>query len=365
MARILQIITLSEVGGAQQVVLQIASALAAAGHEVDVACRPGGGWLEERLSQKGIWVIPLPRMRREIAPRDDIATIQHLVHLIRSRHYDLVHCHSTKAGTLGRIAAAMASTPALFTVHGWAFSHGVPLRRRLMAMMAERLLASRTERIICVSEYDRDLALRYRIADSKRLIVIHNGIPDLPRPMVASRARDSVCIVMVARFSRPKDQSTLIQAASHLRGDWGVWLVGDGRNLASAKALVQHLDIENRVRFWGERMDAAALMAQCDIVALISHWEGLPISILEGMRAGLPVVATDVGGVDEAVRHGVNGFLVQRGDVQALTYYLQLLLDNPILRTMMGNQSRSFFEKYFTEDKMIDALMQLYNSLIG
>lgn len=362
--RVLQVITLSEVGGAQVVCLNLAQGLARHGFKVDLACQPGG-WLENRAREVGLDVFPLPHMRRSISPLKDAQTLHQLVSLVRRNGYDIVHCHSTKAGILGRLASAICGVPSVFTVHGWAFSEGVNSKRRRLALLLERLMGHFPAWLVCVSYYDYHLVLRFGVPCAGHLSVIWNGIEDIPARFLARPEEGSpINIIMVARFSAQKNHEELLHAVYKLRGEFKLTLVGDGPLLTHCKAQMEQLRLSSRVEFLGERQDVPEILARSHIAVLCSHWEGLPISILEAMRAGLPVVATHVGGVPELVQHGTNGFLVPGGDIVALVASLQTLIDSPLLRQQMGRAGRIRMLQDFSLDRMIKQYIDLYGKVI-
>jgi glycosyltransferase involved in cell wall biosynthesis len=169
---------------------------------------------------------------------------------------------------------------------------------------------------------------------------------------------------MVARFNEQKDQTTLLKAIAQLKDDSiHLDLVGSGPSLESCKALAKSLGIENQVSFLGDRRDVPDLLAQSQIFILSTHYEGLPISILEAMRAGLPVVATSVNGIPEEVVDGKTGFLAPRQDVQALADALHTLINSPEIRQQMGKAGREKFEQEFTVERMITETREIYEAI--
>src|SRR5207249_37244 len=160
------------------------------------------------------------------------------------------------------------------------------------------------ECIVNVSDANRQLALQNGIAPERRMVVIHNGVSDTPHRAHAAAAGIPK-IVMVARFSEQKDQLGLLEALAQIDSPFRVVLVGNG------------------VEFLGIRTDIPEILSQCQIFALCTRWEGFPLSTIEAMRAGLPVVASDVGGVREAVQDGVTGLLTPPCDVPAFRNALQ------------------------------------------
>jgi glycosyltransferase involved in cell wall biosynthesis len=170
---------------------------------------------------------------------------------------------------------------------------------------------------------------------------------------------------MVARFEPQKDHTTLFHALVGLRGlDWHLDLIGDGPLLPQARELSARLGLGDRVQFWGQRRDVAMRLAQAQLALLISNWEGFPRSILEAMRAGLPVIASSVGGVAESVRDGETGFTVRRGDVDALRERLQRLMADPAARIQMGQRARQAYEREFTLEHTVERTLSVYHGVI-
>lgn len=356
--RVLEIITLGELGGAQTHLLDIVKNLK---DQFDFHVAIGEpGYLSEALQQEGIAVHRIPFLQRNISIINDTRAYKDICSLIRSIQPDLVCTHSSKAGFIGRKAAHKLGIPAVFTAHGWAFTDGVDYKKQKLYLQLEKLAAKWCDRIICVSEYDRQLGLNNGVASDDKVVTIHNGIPADISYNKASKDHP-LTIVMVARFAPPKDYALLLNAIKDLAvRNIEVHLVGDGPLLSDMQSLAGLLDLNDQIKFLGARMDVPGLLAQADIFILSSNWEGFPITILEAMRAGLPVICSDVGGCNEAVKDGENGFLVPRGDREALVQSLDVLIKDQNLRYQMGLKGRISFEKYFTVDRMVKQTKQVY-----
>jgi glycosyltransferase involved in cell wall biosynthesis len=360
--RILYTITLPVVGGAQSHVLELIRGFHT---RFDLRLATSAvGPLTEAAQALGVSVYLLPALGRSISPRDDLRALTDCVRLFRAVNPAIVHAHSSKAGLLSRIAGRLTRVPVIFTAHGWGFKPGVPLARRGIVWASEALAAPLSARIVCVSDYDKRLAEQYRVGDKQTLVAIYNGL-DSDAPLAAPEA-EPVNITMTARFLEPKEQQLLIRAFAVLRSDNALLtFVGGGEELPASRALAEQLGVISNVRFLGDRSDVAELLAQSQVFVLLSRYEGFPISILEAMRAGLPVVASNVGGVSEAVQHGVNGFLTQAGDVQAVARALHTLIDQPELRRQMGATGRQRFLQEFTRERMITQTEAVYRQLLG
>ena len=362
--RIAFIITRTDsVGGAQVHVRDLATRLLQDGHEPLVITGEAGPYTET-LTAAGIRSLACPDLCREIRPRQDARAFTTLRGAVRTFQPDLISTHSSKAGWLGRLAAKATGTPCLFTAHGWAFTHGVPNPHRTVYRVLERAAAPLAVKIVCVSEHDRQIGLAAGMA-TERLVTVHNGMPDVPARL---RARpgdgNPVRIVMVARMDRQKDHATLLQALRDIN-DVHVDLVGGGPGEASIRALAGDLGLSDRVHLLGQRNDIAEVLARAHVFALITHWEGFPRSTLEAMRAGLPVVVSDVGGAAEAVEEGATGYVVPRGDVAAVRERIAGLAGNAGLRRAMGTAGRRRYEAAFTFDHMFARTRGVYDEILA
>ncbi|MEM7770704.1 MAG: glycosyltransferase family 4 protein, partial [Cyanobacteria bacterium P01_A01_bin.37] len=334
------------VGGAQVHVRDLAKQLSQENHDVLVVTGTAGPY-NQVLDELAIKNYDIAHFVRSIHPLKDIQVLFELKKTIQSFQPDLVSTHSSKAGLLGRLACQWTSIPCLFTAHGWAFTPGVSVTRRKLYQKLEKLAEPWADQIICVSNYDRTLGIQAGM-NPERLITVHNGMPDIQPEYWADSVGDSVInLTMIARFDQQKDHSTLLRAIQPIE-NMHVNLVGDGPELNNAKALVAHLEIQDKVSFLGFRADIPELLAKSQIFALISHWEGFPRTIIEAMRAGLPVIASQVGGVSEAVLDGETGFCVARQDVATLRERLAKLVAEPELRVQMGQAGRRRYEANFT-----------------
>jgi glycosyltransferase involved in cell wall biosynthesis len=299
-----------------------------------------------------------------LRPIQDLKAIVNMYRLLRREKPALVHANSSKAGIVARVAAMLAGIPVVFTAHGWAFTEGVGSRRSMFYKWIEKSAAPLTQKIICVSGYDRKLALDYGVGDGARLLTVHNGVPDIAG-CVASHTNDVPRVVMVARFAAPKDHETLLHAVSLLKDcRFKVQCVGDGPLLDQSRLLSEKLGLQDVVEFLGARNDVFDILKNADIFTLISNWEGFPISVLEGMRAGLPVVATRVGGIPESVSDQHTGLLIEAGDRTGLANALRTLITQPELRKRMGCAGRESYLNAFTSERMVAETAEVYDSIL-
>ena len=375
--RILQVVTGSDWGGAQQHVLWLAKGLMERGFAVSVACQPGG-YLVGRLKEERIPVWVLPNMARRISPLRDWRTYRDLWRVLGEGTYDLVHAHSSKAGALARLAATSRGVPSVFTAHGLVFGNtAMPAWKRWSYGQAERFLGRATSHLITVSEADAHLARRYRPVAENRLTVIPNGVPvpslaDLAQLRTEGRRQlglrpDSAAVGVIARLHPDKDLTTWLRAAALVqkaRPGIEFVVIGDGPDAPALQRLARELGLEVSVRWAGEQPDAARLLPALDVFALSSVKEGLPITLLEAMAHGVPVVATAVGGIPEVVEDGVTGLLVPPRDPEALAEAeLRILAADQDLANA-GARGRERVEKDFSLEAMVARTAAVYERVL-
>jgi glycosyltransferase involved in cell wall biosynthesis len=361
MNSILYVITRSEHGGAQ---IHVRDLVAGFKDRFNIHVAVGDqGFLTRGVSRLGATVHQVTNLTQPINPLKDILAVRELIMLMRRIRPQLVHTHSTKAGLVGRLAARSVGIPVVFTAHGWAFSDGVPVHRKILGVLAERVATRWATQVITVSQYDRLLAQRYKLKYDNNFHVIHNGIPSI-LGQTYNGETSIIQLVMVARFTNQKDHAIVLQALQGIEHNVQICLVGDGPTRPRIERLAEQLGISDRVKFVGWRDDVHEILASANIYVLASNWEGLPICLLEAMRAGLPIVTSDVGGVREVIVDGETGFLVDRGDVAMLRDRLQRLLSDPELRNKMGKAGRKRYLEHFTVERMLDQTLQVYENAI-
>lgn len=351
------------IGGGQIHVRDLSKALQSRGVKVTVAAGSVGA-LQSELDAAGIRHIYVPGLQRTINPFSDLAAIISLRRHIRRLAPDLISCHTAKAGLVGRVAAVLEGVPSVFTAHGWQFAEGIPAWQKVIVLALEFVLARLTRRLITVSGYDRSLALKYRLATPSKVVLVHNGMPWLDASPREPGVADAIRLVMVARFQEQKDHGTLLRSLEPLDDlPWTLELIGDGPDKAHWESWVSKRGWSHRVRFSGQVLDVPARIQAADVFVLASLWEGFPRSILEAMRAGLPVIASDVGGVREAVT-AETGIVVPPRDVSALQGALGELIADASRRRALGAAGRLRYEQEFTFDAMLSKTLSVWSAAL-
>ena len=359
--KILYVITRAERGGAQVHLLDL---LAHLPPEIKPVIATGeDGFLCEEAASLGVPVRRIPHLMQPISPWNDLRALGEIIDTIRREAPDLVHAHTSKAGLLARLAARRTGTPAVFTAHTWSFADGISTGRRWLTIPLERFAAGLGGKIISVSQANKDMALRRAIAPADSVVRIWNGVPDVPL-RADPGSGNPLTLIMIARCVPQKDHLLLIEALTGLDADWRLLLVGDGPLRTRVDDAISRAGLRDRVECLGDRSDVASLLSAADLLVLATRWEGLPLCILEAMRAGLPVIATDVGGVREAVTDGVTGYLTPAGDVQQMRSRIRELLGSRQRLRSMGAAARARYEKDFNVQNMARATWALYREVM-
>lgn len=362
--KILYCITSGNWGGAQEHLFQLVKNESQNGNSIFLIMGNKGELYKRILGTHNVKIIILSELERSLNIFKDIRCIMSLRKLIKKIDPDIVHLHSSKAGAVGRIASFGLNCKVIFTVHGWAFTEGVTTWKRKFYVIIERLLYKLTDEVICVSNYDYQLGIKERVLKKEgKGIVIHNGIDtgvDFNNSKIISS--DQFVIVMVARFDIPKRQDILIRAISLLGDNVHLILIGDGPRLELSKKLSLKLGVSNKVDFLGFQRDVGKYLKDANVFALISDYEGLPISIIEAMKFGLPIIASNVGGVPELVK--LNGILVNN-QVNEVCDSLNYLSTQHMLAKKMGDISYNLFQNEFTLHKQLILTHKIYVELLS
>lgn len=357
--RVVLVITKGELGGAQTHVAELCGALRDRCDFLVLIGGSGQSPLGDALASMKIPVESVPGLSNAVSPPSLLASVRQVADHARAWRADVIHVHSAVAAVVGRIAGWVAAVPVVYTVHGFAFKPQVPPVRRFCAFVAERLLAPLSTHVICVSHAERELALKLGLPP-QRLSVISNGVSDS-----ALRSQPSslpATLIMVARMAPPKRHDLLLQALRVLQARGvaapqtvlagGGPLLAKWREAASASGL-------SCVSFCGDISDVDARLAQCQVFVLLSDHEGQPISVIEAMRAGLPIIASDLPGIRAQITPGVEGLLTCH-EPEAIADAVERVVSDPLLRARLGAAARRRFESEFSASCMAEQVAAVY-----
>ncbi|MFB6226493.1 MAG: glycosyltransferase family 4 protein [Candidatus Paceibacteria bacterium] len=369
--KILFTITKSTIGGAQTHISQLTSSLLEDGHKVGVISQPGG-WLEEDIKEKGAQFFPNKYLRNSYNPITLLNAIETTQEAINNFSPDLFSTHSSFAGFVGRLAAKKYDFPTVFTAHGWGFSTGTPVLQKIIVKNAEKLAAKYTDKIICVSNYDKKLAKENNIANPSKLTTIHNGteIPEIEYDQFPIQPDEKIKIVFVGRLSTQKAPLLLVKALDHLPQDLkqkvDLTLIGGGEKSTQIKNYLSGSDLSGQVELTGDisRDQVFEYLKQSHIFTLITNWEGFPRSILEAMSCGLPVIATNVAGIPESVTSQC-GILVEKDNLKDVTNAFKKMLSNPEEIEKKGKNARERCKNKFSIKNTIEGTKEVYRELLS
>ena len=357
--RLLLVATLAEVGGVATYLESLLPALAGR-FEVTVAAH-GDGPLVAAAAESGARYHPLEHVRRSINPLRELRGLLELYRVCRSARPDVLHVNSSKAGILGRLAAAPARVPVrVFTVHGWGFRTNGPA---WLFLLLERLVERLTTMTICVAEAERALGIAKRTCRPARTVVIPNGVA-VAADASPERPPGTATIVSVGRLKAPKDFGTLVDALSRVTIEYRAVVVGDGPDRQSVESAIEAAGLRDRVELLGERSDVRSVLSRADLFVLSSRSEAMPMSVLEAMAEGLPVVASAVGGVPEVVVDEETGLLVPPGDAAALASAIERLLDDRELRVALGARGLERARTTFSLERFRADHLRAYRALL-
>jgi glycosyltransferase involved in cell wall biosynthesis len=398
MPKILYLITQSEFGGAQRYVFDLASNLKS--HcQLAVALGEQGknGKLAKLLQENQIQFFTLPHLKRSISPINDLLAMLEIAKLIKQYQPDIIHLNSSKISILGSLAVFLIRIFAIrgirinsririiYTVHGWVFNEPLPLPLKWFYLYAEKFAARFKHKIICVSEHDQRLALKHRLAPAEKLVTIHNGLAPinfysrdeakkmLPSPVSGLRSPvsglrspvSSLLIGSLGHLYKTKGYEYFVEAASILISSIqypvSFIIIGEGGERKKLENLIAKYNLQNNFLLTGSIDDAAKLLPALDIYACSSVKEGLPYSILEAMRAGLAIVAANVGGVPEMIENNKTGLLTKPADPQDLAEKIKTLLDNKTLVQELGQRAQTRVAIQFSLEKMLEQTEKVYN----
>ena len=336
------------------------------------------GNMLDTAAAKGVEPIIIPQLRRNVDPVGGFIALIKLYRLMRREKPHIVHTHTATAGLLGRLAARLAGVPViLHTFHGHVLrGYFGPLRSKAL-MWIEHFLARLSDRIVTVSEGQRQELAGCGIAPLEKITVIPLGFEleallaceshggELRREL--GLAAENKLVGIVARLVPIKNHRLFLQVAEVVAEavpQARFLVVGDGELREELEAYACDLGLDGRALFTGWRRDLPRLYADLDVVALTSINEGTPVSLIEALAAGVPVVATAVGGVPDVVVDGETGYLVEAGDVKGLAKAIIELLKNPKKAKVMGMAGRKAVYPKFTVQTLIANVEGLYAELL-
>ena len=373
--KVAHIITLLELGGAQENTLYTCEHLNKNKFDVILICGKGG-ILDDKT--KNIKTYFVKELIREICPLYDLIAFIKIYKILKKEKPDIIHAHSSKAGIIGRWAAYYAKVPViLHTFHGFGFNDEQNYFIGIIYILAERLTAKITDKLVAVSYENISKGLKNKIGNELQYTMIRSGIKlqdyqidpainsgDVEKKKKEFGIKNESVVGMIACFKKQKAPLNFIKTAKLVcteKPDTKFMLVGDGVLRKRIEAEIKKLNLEKNVILTGWRKDTSEIIKIFDVFVLTSLWEGLPRVIVESMAAGIPVVATYIDGTREIVQEGLTGFVVQPHETEKMAERILRLLNNPDLRKKFSEEAKKRVQE-FDIDLMVSQQEKLYLS---
>jgi len=338
----------------------------------------GEGDFSGMAHARGVDPVVIPELGRAIHPARDLMALIKLVRLFRALRPDIVHTHTAKAGTLGRLAARFARVPVkIHTFHGHVLEGYFPRPVTRAFLEIERRLARTTDRLVTVSPRLKAQLLAMGIGRPEQVEVVPLGLdlerfrralPASPtlRPSLGL-AEGAPLLGIVGRLVPIKDHATLFRALARLHAEGRIAhlaVVGDGEERVRLEGLARSLGLGLQIHFLGWRVDLETILGELDVVICASRNEGTPVALIEAMATGTPVLSTEVGGVADLVTHGLTGWLVSPGDPDAMARGIRHLLDDGPLRGRLAAAGREVALDRHEVACLISRVEVLYTDLL-
>jgi len=385
MKKVLFVITKSNWGGAQRYIYDLAINLPKENFDVKVALG-GNGLLKERLDEAKIETIPIPHLQRNINAVKELLSFFSLIKIFKKEKPDIIHLNSSKIGGLGAVAALVSKTlirlfdkenknynpKTIFTVHGWAFNEARTFRAKSVIYISQWLTSLLCDNSIIISRHDYRQALGMPLIKKNKFSLIPLGIPEnnldyatkqIAKKVLNIEKNSKITIGTIAEFTKNKGLDYLLDAMSILKlPNLQLMMVGDGEDKEKIESRIANENLNDNVKTCGFVPHAAKYIKAFDIFVLPSLKEGLPYTILEAINAGVPVVASSVGGIPDLIEHGKNGYLTTPKSSASLSENLNKLISDEKLRKQFSRESKKRALKKFSFSSMLEKTIKLYKN---
>ncbi len=379
--KVLFVITKSVWGGAQRYVYDLATALPKESYAAVVALG-GEGPLKEKLQKAGVPTISIPSLERDINVFKELRSVFSLWHIINREKPDVVHLNSSKVGGIGAIAAIASKLwtkndklKTVFTVHGWAFNESRKFFQKSAIYLLQWVTAALSDHIVVISRHDYRQAIQMPLIRNEKFLLIPLGIPaervEFLAPQKArsilsklfSVPRDTALLGTIAELTPNKGLVHLVDSVAKLKDrfpDYRCLIIGGGEQNEFLAAHIASLGLGEQITLAGFVPDAARYIKGFDAFILPSLKEGLPYTILEAMHAGVPVIASSVGGIPDLIEHEKTGLLVPTKNAAELASAQEKILGNKTIRAAYGKRSKKRAQEKFPFSAMLEKTLTLY-----
>ena len=311
------------------------------------------------------------KMAHQINPSSDIKVEKALRRIIKQLKPDIVYAHSSKAGALARIADLGLKNKVIYNPHGWAFNMQQSAKKKEMYKWVEKISVHFCDKIVCISDAEKESALREKICKPSKLQVIYNGVDleEIKNTVPETRKElhipeDAFVVGMVGRLSKQKAPDVFVKAASLIKKkipNAYFLMVGDGELRDQVEEMIHNFDLDTSFLITGWVDNPAAYMKVMNVGCLLSRWEGFGLVLPEYMACGIPIVATNVDAIPNIIEDGKNGLLVEKDDYYAVADKVNKLNSNSIIKNSLINTSINVVNQKYSFIRVEDETQEVYN----
>jgi len=343
-----------------------------AGNTVECACAKTGFWFDELKQKHDLVMHETSFSRSPYKFLQNKRAFKKLKDIVQNGKFDLIHCHQPVGGVMGRRVGAKCGVPVLYIAHGFHFFKGAPLHYNLIYKTIEKRYAKKTDALVTMNEEDFVAAKKFK---AKRVYKI-NGIGFEPTKMSAipydkkelqtelGLSDDDVVLISVGELNKNKNHKVVIEAVAKLEAKNVKYIVcGQGPRLEEYKTLIKELGAYDRVKLLGYRKDVRNILKISDVFIMPSFREGLPMSMMEAMYEGLPIITSSIRGCVDLVADNDNGLLVDLKDKDGFLRAIKKLADDKELRTMMGKRNKEIIKEFYIEE-VLKQMENIYDETI-
>ncbi|MFY7652485.1 MAG: glycosyltransferase family 4 protein [Chitinophagaceae bacterium] len=359
--KLLHIITsLDKLYGAQRHVLECVKTQLQQGFECYVITGKKGT-TSQMVEQLGVTVFEIPLINNSYNIFSNYRAVFAVQNKITELSPNLVIAHSSKAGLLSRLACFHVRVPNLFTVHGWSFEKGTPFIQRFFGKLSEKWLVKYSDWYHCVSQQTADYGFKHLQLPPQKVLIAPNLHSMAAITLMPPKRHNKV--IMVAEMRKQKNHLLVIDAWKLLVEKKSfvpeLLFIGDGKERKQIEKAIEKKGLTNYITIIGETNQVSAYYQNCDVVVLVSRYEGLPLTLIEALQHGKPVVASKVGGNETIVKDGKNGFLLSENNATSLANYIEELYQNPQLMAAMGEEGLAHYKNYFAREQLAEQMLQI------
>ncbi len=361
-------------GGAQKYVYSIATNLPKNIYDVFVITGEGE-ILKNKLEKENIRVYEIKNLKRDISIIAEIKSFVSIFRILKKESPDILHLNSPKAGGLGSVAGRMLGIKnIILTAHGWTFNEDRGVFSKIIIMIISWLTVVLCHKTIVIADRELKQARRMPFINKNKITLIRNGVEnfDFKEKTEAQKElfehinktpiNNVLWLGTISELHKNKGLEYAIGAVSKIETPFVFFIIGEGEERRNLEKIIEKYNLENRVFLVGFLENAKEYLRAFDIFTLTSIKEGLPYTILEAGLAGLPIIASNVGGMPDIIDNGINGVLVDKTNVGQISKIIEFMIKNPDQRKSFGLKLQQKIEKEFSLKQMLSKTLHLYNS---